>query len=588
MGREPRILYVDADAESDALVDVLEDEYDIDVVLERTVSSALDALSDSDVDCVVSAFDLGEDDGLSLLERVRATQSVLPFVLFPRDGSESIASDALNSGVTEYVPNTGETDQYRTLGERVLAAVETDDESHDDTPIPGVGYWEFEREGGTVEWGSTMYDICDEPQSSSPTFETTIRYYHPADRAEIRESIDRVIAEGSPETLTCRLQPTEREVRWVKTDIIPQSADGETVGVRVTAQNVTEYKHRIQELERERGRYESLFENVPNPVLYGKADTTTYEPVVLEVNDAFEETFGYEEETMLGEPLEDYVVPDSEVAAAQDLNRRIIEQGELQTEVQRETPDGVRTFRLDVELPKLDEDVVEGYAIYTDITERKAYEQELERTNERLEQFRSMIAHDLRSPLTVAQLRLDLADQEYESEHLSMVDDALSRMEAMLDSMLMLARTETASEDDEHVPLVELTRRAWQHVPTEQAAFESKLSDEFTVDCTPDLVEHVFQNLFQNSVTHNDSPVTVTVGPLEDQSARGLYVADDGSGVPADERDQLFEHGFTTSDDGTGFGLAIVEELVEAHDWRISVTDSEAGGARFEIRFDGE
>lgn len=76
--------------------------------------------------------------------------------------------------------------------------------------------------------------------------------------------------------------------------------------------------------------------------------------------------------------------------------------------------------------------------------------------------------------------------------------------------------------------------------------------------------------------------MTVTVGVLQDET--GFFVADDGPGIPQEHRDRIFEHGFTTARDGTGFGLAIVSEIVEAHGWESAVTHSETGGARFEFR----
>ncbi|PSQ62014.1 MAG: hypothetical protein BRD21_07675 [Halobacteriales archaeon SW_8_66_22] len=73
--------------------------------------------------------------------------------------------------------------------------------------------------------------------------------------------------------------------------------------------------------------------------------------------------------------------------------------------------------------------------------------------------------------------------------------------------------------------------------------------------------------------------MTVTVGDLEE----GFYAADDGPGIPAEEREQVFDSGYTTSEDGTGFGLGIVQNVVEAHGWAVTITESDAGGARFEI-----
>ncbi len=62
-----------------------------------------------------------------------------------------------------------------------------------------------------------------------------------------------------------------------------------------------------------------------------------------------------------------------------------------------------------------------------------------------------------------------------------------------------------------------------------------------------------------------------------------LPVADNGHGIPEAERASIFEHGYSTDRDGTGFGLSIVSEFVEAHGWDSQVTSGSEGGARFEI-----
>lgn len=74
----------------------------------------------------------------------------------------------------------------------------------------------------------------------------------------------------------------------------------------------------------------------------------------------------------------------------------------------------------------------------------------------------------------------------------------------------------------------------------------------------------------------------VRIGPLE--TAEGFYVADNGQGIDPDDPDAVFESGYSTSADGTGFGLTIVSRIAEAQDWMVTATESESGGARFEIR----
>jgi signal transduction histidine kinase len=96
-----------------------------------------------------------------------------------------------------------------------------------------------------------------------------------------------------------------------------------------------------------------------------------------------------------------------------------------------------------------------------------------------------------------------------------------------------------------------------------------------------DRLQQLFENLFRNAIEHCPERVRVGVGTLTDRD--GFYVQDDGPGIPADERSAVFESGYTTNEHGTGFGLAIVDDVVAAHGWEIQVTESSAGGARFEI-----
>ena len=92
-------------------------------------------------------------------------------------------------------------------------------------------------------------------------------------------------------------------------------------------------------------------------------------------------------------------------------------------------------------------------------------------------------------------------------------------------------------------------------------------------------LKQLLENLLRNAVEHGGGDVTVRVGDLAD----GFFVADDGPGVPESERERVFETGYTTAEDGTGFGLSIVTDIVEAHDWEIRVTESDGGGGRFDV-----
>lgn len=212
-------------------------------------------------------------------------------------------------------------------------------------------------------------------------------------------------------------------------------------------------------------------------------------------------------------------------------------------------------------------------------------ERELTKQNDRLEEFASIVTHDLRNPLGVASGHLELAATECDSEHIEHVERAHKRMEALIEDLLSLAREGETVTDVEQVSLNSLVNSCWENVETGEATLTTAI--DRTVQADKSRLKQVFENLIRNAVEHGGENVSVTVGELDD----GFYIADNGPGIPEPERETVFEAGHSTSEDGTGFGLSIVKQIIEAHDWDIRVTDGSEGGARFEItgiEFTGE
>jgi len=204
-------------------------------------------------------------------------------------------------------------------------------------------------------------------------------------------------------------------------------------------------------------------------------------------------------------------------------------------------------------------------------------ESELEAHNERLEQFASMVTHDLRNPLSVASGTLELYRETGDASHLETIDTSLTRIQELITDLAALARHGIPDEPHEPVELSEVARDAWTLIDTRSATLST---DPCTVTGDASQLTALFENLFRNAVGHGGEDVTVRVGPLED----GFFVEDTGDGIPPDERDTVFEHGYTTGYSGSGIGLTIVSRIAQAHNWDITVTDSTEGGARLEFR----
>jgi len=202
---------------------------------------------------------------------------------------------------------------------------------------------------------------------------------------------------------------------------------------------------------------------------------------------------------------------------------------------------------------------------------------ELERQNDRLEEFAGVVSHDLRNPLEVARGRTELAREECDSEHLAAVERAHGRMAALIDDLLTLAREGDPVTDPEPVDLERTVGSCWRTVDTREATLRAEA--EGTIVADEGRLRQLLENLIRNAVEHGGDDVTVTVGSLPD----GFYVADDGPGIDPDRREEAFDAGYSTTRSGTGFGLRIVEQVADAHGWSVRAVESEAGGARFEV-----
>ena len=204
----------------------------------------------------------------------------------------------------------------------------------------------------------------------------------------------------------------------------------------------------------------------------------------------------------------------------------------------------------------------------------------LQQQNKRLEEFTGVVSHDLRSPLNRATGYLNLLKDEYDDEWIEKVSDALDRTKALIEDLLTLASQGETIDEKTETQLTEVIQRAWESVPTNEATLTTS-SDIGQIPADKSRLRQALENLFSNAVEHGDTMSEVRVGSLTDNN--GFYIEDNGSGFSSQDRKEIFEHGYSTSDNGIGLGLTIVRRICEAHGWEIQAVDGHDGGARFEI-----
>ncbi|PXA68375.1 sensor histidine kinase [Cryobacterium arcticum] len=210
-------------------------------------------------------------------------------------------------------------------------------------------------------------------------------------------------------------------------------------------------------------------------------------------------------------------------------------------------------------------------------------------------QFVSDASHELRSPLASLRQYAEVAQSHPDRVSLDDLSEAVldegARLERLVKGMLLLAQvterslaTTGAAVDLDDLVLAEARRLR----DTMALTIDATQVGPARVHGDEGLLGQVVRNLVDNAAQHAAGRVTLSVGVSGGQAV--LAVEDDGHGVPADERDRVFER-FVRLDEsrarasgGTGLGLAIVRETVQAHGGTVQVTAGALGGARFEVR----
>jgi PAS domain S-box-containing protein len=431
----------------------------------ETAASAAEGerlLAAEPIDCVLCDHHMPDVTGVEFLRRVREDRPDLPFLLFTNTGTESVASESIEAGVTDYVIQDAIENQAPLLARKIVTYVEhrraqrerdrTNERLREIAAVTDQVWWVFSptweelrfiNDGHEAIFGQSPAELRDDPTGF-------LDRIHEDDVDRVRLAMESA-STGTPQVVEYRVEKTDAVRLWVESRCKPITDD------------------------------------------------------------------------------------DGEIVSLVGLTR--------------------------------------------DITDRKLYERELTETVDRLEEFTATVSHDLRNPLNVAAGNLSLAAAERDDERIDTAMDAVARMDTLVDELLTLAKEGQTLGERRDVPFEEIVEKSYENVRAPETTL--RVTESVALPCDSARLTQAFENIIRNAVEHGGSGVTLTAGVLPEED--GVFIEDDGPGVPPEDRDRIFEKGHTTREDGSGFGLAIVERIVEAHGWEVRVASGASGGARFEI-----
>jgi PAS domain S-box-containing protein len=637
------VLHVDDELALSSLVETYlqREAEDVDLRVESTerARAALELIENdpSAVDCVVSDYEMPEMDGLEFLRAVRSKRPNLPFILYTGKGSEEVARDAFRVGATDYVQKRSGTDQYAVLANRVLNAVSRERAraatARYDTAFEALdtAVYVLDEDGYFASVDEVFVDLVGYDRTT--VLDTHVSSLCPDDESDggpFLENLEAVLAPDGPETVRFEADVCTAErsrVHGVATMAVRPPGEGaDSRGRRVvgTIRDVTE-RRRHRETIHYRARLKDVVLDTSTTLMSAEPDeigtkvhwTLQSLGEFVEANrcvvyrydadvDVLRKTNEWtapgaspqtaaisgEDSAWLVEGLsrfEDVCVRDRQTlpaeAAGVTETLDVPEGGSFVAVpmVSNWSLAGAVTFVAGDQRSWPDKEVSilrTAADMLSHTLERQRRVRELRRQNERLEEFASVVSHDLRNPLNVADGFVDLARETGDVDHLDRAASALDRMDTLVNDVLELARQGRTVGETSQVELAGLVDRAWRAVETTDATLVVE-DGTVTVSADSGRLCQAVENLFRNAVEHGRADVTITVGSLSD--CAGFYVEDDGPGIPPDEREKVFDHGHTTADEGSGFGLSIVESIVEAHGWTIRTAAADSGGARFEV-----
>jgi PAS domain S-box-containing protein len=303
------------------------------------------------------------------------------------------------------------------------------------------------------------------------------------------------------------------------------------------------------------GQFEALFENVPNPVVAVKF--VDGEAIVQRVNTAFIEMFGYDTETIIGESLESYIVPENQTfdPVERPEEAPTDQRGIWERETFRlETEDGRREF-IRVTVPVTLGASERSYGIYIDITDQR-------QRRERLQVLGRTLRHDLRNKLQVISGMASSLETRLESENSEYASDIHDAATELLDISERTRRAEKLLTDERQ-------RESTALVTTVEDAVAS-VTEDHDVDITTDLPDAAYadtvpafsvaiEEILTNAVEHNDTDVPcVEISIAESLSGKyyDIRIADNGPGIDPREYEVIKgEREFSQIDHATGVGL---------------------------------
>lgn len=458
--------------------------------------------------------------------------------------------------------------------------------------IGGMGHWRIDLQDNSLYWSEGCFAIHGlNPDKYTPSLDTAINAYVPEDREHVQRHVERAIQKSEPYTFECRIQRPDDTIRTVfSSGEMEKDKDGNNIAVFGVIHDITELRE-----------YETRFQLAA----MGSASVMWDWDVVndrLHWAGHINEILGYDTvEDMPKNSLgffSDLVHPDDRLTLKNAFADHFSKKASYKVEMRIRKQDGSYawfTARAQAQWDKNDKAIRMSGSL-TDVNDLKIVEQKLKRSNEDLNQFASIAAHDLQQPLRSISGFLTLLKDKYiknlDDTANKYIDQTIKSAESMSELVRDLLEYSRIETDNLQYKLCDIEELVTDILHTMEQTLETEKVTINTISlpqivCDKLKIHRVFYNLIENAIKYsgNEDPVVTLTATQLDNADWVFKISDNGIGIDKAKHDDVFKM-FTrlhkkAEYEGTGVGLAICKKVVDLHHGEIWIESNSENGTTF-------
>jgi PAS domain S-box-containing protein len=564
----------------------LEKDGDFSVDATHSVSGALEKLGTGTYDAIISDYQMPETDGIMFLKEVRSRIGDIPFILFTGKGREDVVIEAINNGADFYIQKGGPAGpQFAELAHKLRAAIERRRSARELQTNESL----LQHFRASLDWASDEVYWLD--------FEGNFLYVNDAacrnNGYSREEFLAMKLSDLNPDFVPEQDEHTQESLKQNKTRVFMarhRHRDGTFVDVEIMAnyvekdgkaysfafvRDVTERKRAEAALRESEERYRRLIAGSFDSVVIHQNGS------IIFANDAAARLVKAQSPAeMIGRPTLDFVDPRCMGLVGERIRT-------MSASPDKAVPLIEERFRC-IDGTSVDVEVIATSTIHEgnpaiqvvarDITARKRTEEALRVANRQLSLLTGITRHDILNKVNAMSGYLELA-----------------KMTQMDPKMLeYIGRLETITQSiGDHIEFTRIyqdlgsTRPRWQNLagvisrsPVPEGLHLQADVGDISIFADP-IFEKIFSNLTDNTVRHGKTATRVRVSCCEEKGGLTIRWEDDGTGIPAGEKEKIFRQGYGKN---TGLGLFLIREILSITGITILETGEYGRGARFEMK----